>query len=108
MGQNSMHICEDNPSANALRVFMGLGEKRHQSNTLGKGVSVDPSSVVLNCRIASGRVGPNCVLVNVCAPSVDIEGCVLVQTTSLGPISGKDNILYNVCDDTPGGSIYAV
>ena len=72
--QNNLFITEDNASAHALRTFMKLGEKRQLHNSLGKGVSVDPTAVVLNCKIAAGRVGPNCVLVNVAAPSVDLEG----------------------------------
>jgi len=68
-------------------------------------VSIDPSAVVLNCKIGSGRIGPNCVLVNVSAPSVDIEECVIMQTTSLAPIAGAKGLLYNVVEESTEGSL---
>jgi len=102
---NNLAITEDNASAHALRTFMKLEPKRQLGNKLGKGVSVDPSAVVLNCKIGAGRIGPNAVLVNVVAPSVDVEGCVLVQTTSLSPIGGKAGLLYNACDTTEGSML---
>jgi len=102
---NNLFITEDSPSAHALRTFMQLGESRQVSNKLGAGVSVDPSSVVLNCNIGAGRIGPNCVLVNVAAPAVDVEGCVLMQTTSLAPIEGKGGLFYNVVDENTGGAL---
>jgi len=102
---NNIFITEETPSAHALRTFMKLGQQRTASNALGKGVTVHPSAVVLNCSIGAGRIGPNCVLVNVSAPSVDVEGCVLVQTTSLTPIVGKGGLLYNVVDDATSGEL---
>jgi len=99
--QNNLHATEDGPSPDALRRFLQLhGAMRQQSNQLGDGVVVDPTSVVLNCRIAAGRVGPNCVLVNVTAPSVDVEGAILMNVTSTSPVAGKAGVLYNVVDES--------
>ena len=39
------------------------------------------------------------MLVNVTAPSVDVEGCVLMNATSTVPIVGKGGLLYNVVHD---------
>jgi len=107
---NNLFITQESPSAHALRTFMKLGkdgEARQADNTLGKDVTIDPSAVVLNCKIGAGRIGPNCVLVNVAAPSVDIEECVLVQSTSLAPITGKAGLLYNVVNETTSGVLDA-
>lgn len=117
--QNNKHITEENASAHALRTFMKLGvnragifscftkpgSSRQSENTFGKSVSVDPSSVVLNCKIGAGRIGPNCVLVNVAAPSVDIDECVVMQTSSLLPIAGKGGLLYNVVEEGASGML---
>jgi hypothetical protein len=42
------------------------------------------------------------VLVNVNAPSVDVEGCVLINVTSTRPIKGRGGLLYNVVDEAGG------
>ncbi|KAL1522527.1 hypothetical protein AB1Y20_017514 [Prymnesium parvum] len=96
---NNLFITEESPSAHALRTFMKLGAARQAHNSLGEGVTVDPSAVVLNCTIGKGRIGPNSVLVNVHAPSVDVEGCVIMQTTSVSEIIGKGGLLYNVVNN---------
>ncbi|KAL3915643.1 MAG: hypothetical protein SGPRY_007143, partial [Prymnesium sp.] len=109
---NNLFATEESPSAHALRTFMKLGESRQIHNKFGPELSVDPSAVVLNCSFNSGRIGPNCVLtgggdeamlaaqVNVAAPTVDVESCVIMQTTSLSRIAGKDGLLYNVVHDS--------
>ena len=42
------------------------------------------------------------MLVNVNAPSVDVEGCVLINVTSTRPIKGRGGLLYNVVDESTG------
>ena len=102
---NNLFVTDGSASAHALRVFMKLHAAgaaasdtsgRRQANALAPGVEVDPSAVVLNCKLGGGRVGPGCVLVNVVAPSVDLDGCVLVNVTSTAPVAGKGGLLYNV------------
>ena len=53
---------------------------------------------MLKCSVGSGRIGKGCVLVNVSAPSVDVEGCILMNVTSKRPIVSKGGLLYNVVD----------
>jgi hypothetical protein len=78
---NSLFVTDGSASAAALRAFLRLdapgtpGDGRQQLSTLAPGVEVDSSSVVLNSKVNAGKIGPKCVLVNVHAPSVDVEGC---------------------------------
>eukprot|EP00439_Symbiodinium_sp_Y106_P024247 s5997_g2.t4 len=103
---------EANASAHALRTFLRLQQPslesdlslRQQWNTLD-GVTVDPTSVVLNCRIGAGKIGPGCVLVNVVAPTIDVENCILVKVSSSHPISGKGGLLYNVVEGGKGDTL---
>ena len=93
--ENNALLTHDSAAAHALRTFLGI-TSRQQDNQLGSGLTVDASSVVLGCRLGGGRVGKGCVLVNVHAPSVDVEGCILVNVTSSVPIKGESGLLYNV------------
>jgi len=110
--RNNFLITEANASAHALRTFLRLQQPslesdlslRQQWNTLD-GVTVDPTSVVLNCRIGAGKIGPGCVLVNVVAPTIDVENCILVKVSSSRPISGKGGLLYNVVEDGKGDTL---
>ncbi|CAJ1431549.1 unnamed protein product [Effrenium voratum] len=89
-----------------LRTFLQLQDpsnhedlaSRQQWNSFTD-VDVDPSAVVLNCRIAKGKIGPGCVLVNVVAPEVDLEGCILVKVSTTKPVKGKGGLLYNVVEE---------
>jgi len=47
------------------------------------------------------------VLVNVVAPSVDVEDCVLVNVTSTTPIVGKAGLLYNVVHTSSSAELSA-
>ena len=59
---------------------------------------------MLNCKLGGGRVGPGCVLVNVTAPSVDVEDAILVNVTATAPVAGKGGLVYNaVHEDGAGG-----
>ena len=103
--ENNLLVTEENDSAQALRRFLGLQSStdkstRRRNTTVPSSLDVDESAVLLNCRIKSGRVGPGCVLVNVTAPSVDVETCILMQVTSKGCIQGKGGILYNVVHES--------
>merc|ERR1711871_1456139 len=112
--KNNLFVTDESASAHALRTFMQLhGEGkpisdtsgRRKFNTLTNGVEVDDTAVVLNCKIGGGKIGPKCVLINVTAPSVDVESCILVNTTSIAPISGKGGLLYNVVHDVSADSV---
>jgi len=97
--RNNYLLTETSSSAFALRRFLGLesSKGRQQWNTL-EHVEVHPSAVVLNCRIGSGRIGPGSVLVNVVAPQVNVENCILVKVSSMVPIFGKGGLLYNAVE----------
>ena len=105
--ENNRLLAETNPSAHALRTFLGLHPYRQQETKLGKGMAVDESAVILGTKIASGKVGKGCVLVNVVAPSVELENCILMNVTSDVPITGKNGLLYNVVHEggADGGSL---
>ena len=100
--ENNEIVTQTSASAHALRTFLGLHPHRQQESKLGVDMSVDPSSVVLKSTVASGRIGKGCVLVNVCAPSVDVEDAILMNVTSSTPITGKGGLLYNVVNDESG------
>jgi hypothetical protein len=102
---NNLHATEPGLSPHLLRTFLKLQPVstpesemagRQQGNRLGAGVQVDPTSIVLNCRIGSGRIGAGCVLVNVTAPCVDLDQAILMGVTSAAPVQGKRGVLYNV------------
>lgn len=50
-------------------------------------------------------MGKGNILVNVSAPSVDVEGCILVNVTSSVPIVGRGGLLYNVVHEAASGSL---
>ena len=45
------------------------------------------------------------MLVNVSAPSVDVEGAILMNVTSKRPIVSKGGLLYNVVDAESAGEL---
>jgi len=92
---NNLFVTDTSASAHALRVFLKLQGMTTQASTL-VGTTVAPGAVVLNCKLGGGKVDAKSVLCNVVAPSVDIEGCVLVNVTSSTPIVGRNGMLYNV------------
>jgi len=104
--ENNKLLTESSASADALRTFLGIQERK-QLSTSAPSTLLDESAVMLKCKIGGGRVGKGCVLVNVQAPSVDIEGCILVNVTSASPITGKDGLLYNVVDEDASGKLDA-
>ena len=102
---NNLLLAEDSASAHALRTFLGLHPHRQQESKLGVGMSVDENSVILKSKIAKGKIGKGNILVNVSAPSVDVEGCILVNVTSSVPITGKGGLLYNVVHEAAEGTL---
>ena len=103
--ENNLLLAEQSASAHALRTFLGLHPYRQQESKVADSAAVDESSVLLKCKVGGGKVGKGCVLVNVCAPSVDIEGCILVNVTSSVPIVGRGGLLYNVVHEAAEGSL---
>jgi hypothetical protein len=106
---NNLHTTKAGLSPHLLRTFLKLQpvdapeidtSGRQQGNTLGAGVEVDPTAVVLNCRIGAGRIGAGCVLVNVTAPQVDLDEAILMGVTSVSPVEGKRGVLYNVVHES--------
>ena len=109
-----MLLTESGPSAHALRTFMRLHagdgadtSSRRQECSLGAGTTLDSSAVMLKCSIGSGRVGKGCVLVNVAAPSVDVDDVILMNVSSTVPITGRGGLLYNVVHTTAEGELDA-
>ena len=98
---NNVLITDASPSARALRHFLGA-TRRVQASQLGA-VNVAPRACVLGCAFRGGHVGPRAVLVNVKAPYVDVDDCVLVNVSSLRPIIGRGGVLYNVVDEEVAG-----
>ena len=99
--QYNLHATETNASARALRTFLRLegadgadGRQRHNDGC--GAVKIAPGAVVLNCAIRSGRIGPEAVLVNVTAPSVDVDSAILIDVTSTSTVVGEGGVLYNV------------
>ena len=68
-------------------------------------MTIDDKSVILKCNVAEGKIGKGCILVNVTAPSVDVEDCILMNVTSSVPITGKGGLLYNVVHEAEAGSL---
>jgi len=100
---NNVLLTEDSLSAKALRHFLGA-VPRVQHSSVGP-VQVSSKAIVLGCNIKGGFIGPRAVLVNVHAPYVNVDNCVLVNVSSTRPISGVDGILYNVVDAETQGSL---
>jgi hypothetical protein len=100
--ENNLLLGQTSASAHALRTFLGLHPYRQQESKLGSDMSVDESSVLLGCQVASGKIGKGCILVNVVAPAVELEGCILMNVTSDVPITGKGGLLYNVVHEAGG------
>ena len=104
---NNLFVTDTSASAHALRVFLRLSAADggpQQASDLGT-AAVDEGAVVLNCKIGGGRIGAKAVLCNVVAPSVDVEGCVLVNVTSKVPIVGRGGMLYNVVHEEASGEL---
>merc|ERR1719238_1715724 len=103
--ENNLLLAEKSASAFALRTFLGIQQSRQQESKLGGDTKLNEESVVLGCKIGGGSIGKGNVLVNVCAPSIDVEDCILVNVTSSVPIVGKGGLLYNVVNDAAEGSL---
>lgn len=102
--ENNLLITEQSESAKALRYFL-RAVPTVQESEVGP-VSVSPGACVLGCSFRGGTIGPRAVLVNVKAPYVDVDDCVLVNVTSCRPISGKKGgVLYNVADGNSAGAL---
>jgi hypothetical protein len=101
--ENNVLITESTPSARALRHFLGA-TTRVQASELGP-VNVEAGACVLNCAFRGGHIGKRAVLVNVHAPYVDVDDCVLVNVSSLRPIYGRGGVLYNVVDPEAAGRL---
>jgi len=105
--ENNLILTEQNASAHALRVFLGLAGKEVQASSV-EGATVEAGAIVLNTKIGAGsKVDKTSVLCNVVAPSVDVEGCVLVNVTSTVPIVGRNGMLYNVVHEAKEGELSA-
>lgn len=100
---NNVLVTESSASARALRHFLGAAP-RVQASQLGP-VNTAPSACVLGCAFRGGHIGPRAVLVNVKAPYVDVDDCVLVNVSSLRPIIGRGGVLYNVVDEEKAGNL---
>jgi len=103
--ENNLLLSDPSPNAKALRTFLGLEPSRQQANTLSPSTECDPSSVVLKTAVGGGKIGKGCVLVNVAAPRIDVEDCILVNVTSSVPIVGKGGLLYNVVHEADEGDL---
>ena len=113
--QNNSLATQDSPSAHALRTFLRLHTPgaaasdtaaRWQESSLGSTVA-GPEAVLLKCSIGGGRIGRNCVLVNVSAPSVELDNVILVNVSSTVPIVGSGGLLYNVVHSAEDGVLEA-
>ena len=98
---NNLFVTDTSASAHALRVFLKLQGMTTQASTLVS-TTAAPGAVVLNCKLGGGKIDAKSVLCNVVAPSIDVEGCVLVNVTSSTPIVGRNGMLYNVVHGGPG------
>lgn len=103
--ENNLLLAEPTAPAHALRTFLGLHPYRQQETKLSTDMDVDENSVLLKCTIGGGKIGKGCVLVNVSAPSVDVEDVILMNVTSSVPIVGKGGLLYNVVHDAADGKL---
>jgi hypothetical protein len=100
---NNVLITQGGPSAVALRHFLGAVPRVQASEV--STVNLSTGACVLNCAFRGGFIGQNAVLVNVKAPYVDVDDCVLVNVSSLRPILGRGGVLYNVVDDETSGTL---
>ena len=100
---NNLLLTEQSASAAALRAFLEL-EPPQQASSVGA-TTVAPTALVVNCKIGKGKVDGRSVLVNVSAPSVDVEGAILMNVTSKRPIVSKGGLLYNVVDAESAGEL---
>ncbi|KAJ1623264.1 hypothetical protein T492DRAFT_1056129 [Pavlovales sp. CCMP2436] len=101
--ENNVLVTESSASAKALRHFLHA-VPRVQSSSLGP-VNVARSACVLGCTFRGGSIGARAVLVNVKAPYVDVDDCVLVNVSSNRPIYGRGGVLYNVVDAEVDGKL---
>lgn len=100
---NNVLVTDASASARALRHFLGA-VPRVQASELGP-VNTAPNACVLGCAFRGGHIGARAVLVNVKAPYVDVDDCVLVNVSSLRPIIGRGGVLYNVVDEELAGNL---
>lgn len=106
---NNVLLTDSSDSAHAFRTFMYLHADgapredtsgRKKGNQLADSVTIDPTAIVVNCKLGGGTVGPKCVLVNVTAPSIEAKESVLMCVSSSVPVSCSGAVLYNVVEDT--------
>lgn len=72
-----------------MRVSVSRGtHKGGEERSAGGGVHIE--------RLIEAPALHRCVLVGVCAPSVDVENCILMNVSSNAPIYGRNGLLYNV------------
>jgi hypothetical protein len=96
---NNAKLLEDGPDADLLRTFMGITDKKAHSS-LGGGVSVDDSSVVLNSKIGSGKIHTS-AMTNVTANEVDANCAIIVNCAAPKITAKKGAILYNRISEEP-------
>eukprot|EP00282_Hemiselmis_andersenii_P035421 CAMPEP_0169442256 /NCGR_PEP_ID=MMETSP1042-20121227/8730_1 /TAXON_ID=464988 /ORGANISM="Hemiselmis andersenii, Strain CCMP1180" /LENGTH=522 /DNA_ID=CAMNT_0009553415 /DNA_START=109 /DNA_END=1677 /DNA_ORIENTATION=- len=96
--KNNLLATKDTPEAHALRTFLQI---KSRSTLKAADVSVDGKSVVMGCKVDKGSIKES-VCSTVECPSVDVEGCVLVNV-SAKKIKARDAIIYNVVDTSDDG-----
>jgi hypothetical protein len=67
------------------------------------GGTVDDKSILLNTRVLEGSVADS-VCTSVTTPSLEVEGCLLMNVTAK-KVVGKNCIVYNVVDDSEEGLV---
>lgn len=90
--QNIIKLTQQSKEADIMKRFFKL----HQHTREHEGITHDESSCLLNCHIRSGRI-KNSVLIGVDAEFVDVEDCVILNT-SAKTIQGQHKLIYNVVE----------
>jgi len=94
--ENTLALTAKTAEAAAMRRFFRLPEC---GGAGAPGVDADDRSVLVGCRIGSGRIR-NSVLVDVTATRVDVENAVVVGVAA-PEITGRSILLYNVLSEVP-------
>ena len=100
--KNNLKLLETDSDADLLRKFMGI--TANQMGSQVQGVTVDETSRIFGCNIASGSVA-NSVLAGVESPQVEADGAIIVNCTAKKIVAGKGAILYNLVDDSDEGVV---
>ena len=91
----SKMMIENSEEANFMRSYFCVSnDKRSVDSTLNE-ASVDDSSVVNGCNIASGNI-KNSVLTNVYCKNIEADGCILMNVTAKSIIAKNGSIIYNM------------